>query len=62
MVPKKLSGEEYINVHRIAHELGIRTNCTMLYGHVETYEDRINHLGMLRDLQAAQKHRLGRGE
>ncbi len=48
---KKLSGEEYINVHRAAHELGIRTNTTMLYGHVETYEDRMNHLGMLRDLQ-----------
>jgi len=48
---KKLSGTEYIDVHRTAHELGIRTNCTMLYGHVETYEDRINHLGMLRDLQ-----------
>jgi aminodeoxyfutalosine synthase len=48
---KKLSGEEYINVHRTAHELGIRTNCTMLYGHVETYEDRIAHLTMLRDLQ-----------
>jgi aminodeoxyfutalosine synthase len=48
---RKLSGEEYINVHRTAHELGIRTNCTMLYGHVESYEDRINHLGMLRDLQ-----------
>jgi aminodeoxyfutalosine synthase len=48
---RKLSGEEYIDVHRIAHELGIRTNCTMLYGHVESYEDRINHLGMLRDLQ-----------
>ena len=38
-------------MHRVAHELGIRTNCTMLYGHVETVEDRINHLGMLRDLQ-----------
>ena len=48
---KKLSGTEYIDVHRTAHALGIRTNCTMLYGHVETYEDRINHLGMLRDLQ-----------
>jgi aminodeoxyfutalosine synthase len=48
---RKLSGEEYINVHRTAHELGIRTNCTLLYGHVETYEDRIHHLGMLRDLQ-----------
>lgn len=48
---KKLSGEEYINVHRVAHQLGIRTNTTMLYGHVETYEDRMNHLQMLRDLQ-----------
>jgi aminodeoxyfutalosine synthase len=48
---KKLSGEEYINVHREAHSLGIRSNSTMLYGHVEGYADRINHLGMLRDLQ-----------
>src|SRR5437899_6911648 len=48
---KKLSGEEYINVHREAHNLGIRTNCTMLYGHVETYADRMAHLSMLRDLQ-----------
>jgi aminodeoxyfutalosine synthase len=48
---KKLSGEEYINVHRTAHALGIRSNCTMLYGHVESTEDRMNHLSMLRDLQ-----------
>src|ERR1051325_7194519 len=48
---KKLSGEEYIDVHRTAHGLGIRSNCTMLYGHVETIEDRIAHLSMLRDLQ-----------
>lgn len=48
---KKLSGEEYINVHREAHKLGIRTNCTMLYGHVETYADRMAHLSMLRTLQ-----------
>jgi aminodeoxyfutalosine synthase len=48
---KKLSGEEYIDVHRTAHNLGIRSNCTMLYGHVETYADRIAHLAMLRDLQ-----------
>jgi aminodeoxyfutalosine synthase len=48
---KKLAGNEWIDVHRVAHELGIRTNCTMLYGHVETVDDRINHLGMLRDLQ-----------
>jgi len=48
---KKLAGSEWIDVHRVAHGLGIRTNSTMLYGHVETVEDRINHLGMLRDLQ-----------
>jgi aminodeoxyfutalosine synthase len=48
---KKLSGEEYIAVHRTAHELGIRSNCTMLYGHVEAYADRIAHLEMLRGLQ-----------
>jgi aminodeoxyfutalosine synthase len=48
---KKLAGEEWIAVHREAHSLGIRTNCTMLYGHVETIEDRMHHLGMLRDLQ-----------
>ena len=48
---KKLSGAEYIEVHRTAHALGIRTNCTMLYGHVEGVEDRMHHLGMLRDLQ-----------
>ena len=48
---RKLTGEEWISVHRIAHQLGIRTNCTMLYGHVETPEDRIEHLTMLRDLQ-----------
>lgn len=48
---KKLAGAEYIGVHRSAHQLGIRTNCTMLYGHVETLEDRAAHLQMLRDLQ-----------
>ena len=44
-------GAEYIEVHRTAHQLGIRSNCTMLYGHVETIEDRVQHLTMLRDLQ-----------
>jgi aminodeoxyfutalosine synthase len=48
---KKLGGAEYIEVHRTAHSLGIRSNCTMLYGHVETLEDRVAHLQMLRDLQ-----------
>ncbi len=48
---RKLTGEEWIRVHRTAHELGIRTNCTMLYGHVETAADRVDHLAMLRALQ-----------
>lgn len=48
---RKLTGEEWIRVHRTAHGLGIPTNCTMLYGHVESAEDRIAHLGTLRDLQ-----------
>ncbi|HET8649791.1 MAG TPA: CofH family radical SAM protein, partial [Gemmatimonadales bacterium] len=48
---RKLTGREWIEVHRTAHELGIPTNCTMLYGHVETVDDRIEHLDMLRRLQ-----------
>ena len=48
---KKLGGGDFIGVHRAAHRLGIRSNCTMLYGHVETIEDRVEHLQMLRDLQ-----------
>ena len=48
---KKLGAADYIGVHRAAHDLGIRTNSTMLYGHVETHADRMEHLQMLRDLQ-----------
>lgn len=48
---KKLGGADYIGVHRAAHELGIHSNCTMLYGHVETLADRVEHLAMLRALQ-----------
>lgn len=48
---RKLAAEDWIAVHRAAHALGIRSNCTMLYGHVETIEDRVEHLQILRDLQ-----------
>lgn len=48
---RKLTGDEYLRVHGEAHELGIPTNCTMLYGHVETAADRIEHLDMLRQQQ-----------
>jgi aminodeoxyfutalosine synthase len=52
---RKLTGEEWLRVHRVAHQLGIPTNCTMLYGHVETAEDRIEHLASLRALQDETK-------
>ncbi len=48
---KKLTGEEWLAVHREAHRLGIPSNCTMLYGHVETMADRVDHLLALRNLQ-----------
>jgi len=49
--PKKISGEEWLQIHRVAHEAGIKTNATMLYGHVETDEQRVAHLLKLRELQ-----------
>ncbi|MEM8737436.1 MAG: aminofutalosine synthase MqnE [Planctomycetota bacterium] len=47
----KIRSDEWLTVHRTAHELGLMTNATMLYGHVESLEDRIHHLCMLRDEQ-----------
>ncbi|MDR0517567.1 MAG: CofH family radical SAM protein [Fibromonadaceae bacterium] len=49
---EKESGEEWLAVHRAAHNLGIPTNATMLFGHVESIEHRIEHLQMLRNLQS----------
>jgi len=47
----KESAEEYLDVHRTWHKMGGRSTCTMLYGHLETRADRIDHLRRLRDLQ-----------
>lgn len=47
----KESAEEYLDVHRTWHRLGGRSTCTMLYGHVETVADRVDHLRRLRELQ-----------
>ena len=47
----KETASEYLDVHRTWHELGGRSTCTMLFGHVETLEDRIDHLAQLRTLQ-----------
>ena len=47
----KVGANKWFEVHRTAHELGIYTNATMLYGHVERPEERVGHLIKLRDLQ-----------
>src|SRR5213075_1888922 len=47
----KESAEEYLDVHRTWHKMGGRSTCTMLYGHVESLADRVDHLRRLRELQ-----------
>ena len=47
----KETAEEWLEVHRIWHQMGEHSTCTMLYGHVETWEQRIDHLNLLRQLQ-----------
>lgn len=47
----KESAEEYLDVHRTWHRMGGRSTCTMLYGHIESLEDRVDHLRRLRGLQ-----------
>jgi aminodeoxyfutalosine synthase len=47
----KAGGDRWLEIHRIAHGLGIRSNATILYGHVETYAERVDHLLRLRALQ-----------
>lgn len=51
LCPEKISGTRWLEVMTAAHRAGIRTNATMLYGHIEKYEDRADHLGRLRKLQ-----------
>jgi aminodeoxyfutalosine synthase len=47
----KMSGERYLEIHRAAHNLGIRTTCTMLYGHIEKPYHVVDHMLKIRDLQ-----------
>lgn len=49
--PEKISGERWLAIHKIAHDMGMKTNCTMLFGHIETWDDRLDHLQALRELQ-----------
>jgi aminodeoxyfutalosine synthase len=47
----KCDGDRYLEIHRTAHRLGMRTNVTMLYGHIETMEERVDHMLQVRALQ-----------
>ena len=47
----KLTSEQWIEIHHLAHSKGIRSNATMLYGHIETLEERVRHLLQLREAQ-----------
>ncbi|MDP6624830.1 MAG: aminofutalosine synthase MqnE [Nitrospinota bacterium] len=49
--PEKISGQKWLEVMKTAHELGLKSNATLLYGHIEAVEDRVDHLIQLRNLQ-----------
>ncbi len=49
--PEKISGERWLEVTEKVHRAGLKTNATMLFGHLESFEDRVDHLGRLRRLQ-----------
>jgi cyclic dehypoxanthinyl futalosine synthase len=51
IAPLKCNSDQWLEVMRIAHRHGLRSSATMMFGHVETIDDRIEHLGRLRDLQ-----------
>jgi aminodeoxyfutalosine synthase len=47
----KATADQWLEIHRTAHRLGLRTNSTMLYGHIERLDERVDHMRRLRDLQ-----------
>ena len=51
----KIRSDQWLDVHRTAHHLGLMSNATILYGHIESLEDRVHHLCMLRDAQDQAK-------
>jgi len=51
LFPGKAGARRWLDIHRLAHRMGIKSNCTLLYGHIETYEERVRHLLLLRELQ-----------
>ncbi|MCC6428841.1 MAG: radical SAM protein [Phycisphaerales bacterium] len=55
----KIRSDVWLDVHRVAHEIGLNTNATILYGHVEDRRDRLVHMDMLRRAQDEALHRMG---
>ncbi len=55
----KIGADEWLDVHLVAHELGLNSNCTMLYGHIDGRRERLNHLEILRRSQDKALARLG---
>ena len=51
LLPGKSDANRWAEIHHIAHNMGIRSNATLLYGHIETYEERVEHMIQLRELQ-----------
>jgi aminodeoxyfutalosine synthase len=51
LCPEKIPAERWLAIHEQAHAMGLPTNATLLFGHVETWADRIDHMARLRDLQ-----------
>ncbi len=51
LLPGKANADRWAEIHKTAHRMGIPTNCTLLYGHIETFEERIEHLIRLRNIQ-----------
>ena len=52
IAPKKITGKRWLDIMRIAHKMGLKTNATLLYNHVENTEDIVDHLFQIRELQS----------
>lgn len=53
--PDKANAEQWLGIHQAAHQIGMHSNATMLYGHIESFEHRVDHMSRLRNLQDATK-------
>ncbi len=51
LLPGKADAKRWLEIHSIAHKMGIKSNCTLLYGHIETFRERAEHLHLLRSMQ-----------